>query len=369
MKAVIHQNLNLSLLLYQRIEELLPDNFEMLRITDDKTAFSVYHAHKLYMSGEIEKILLPSDRTRTGILGEIEYLVDLGWKKEDILIASIDLMRGKKNIQFATAFMSADEFCYMTTLLVPVTEHCNLNCKGCSHFSPLLNEKKFLDFGRWSKDLQRLKELVPHIQNMNFLGGEPLLHEHLDEFITFARSIYPYTHFQIVTNGILLPLVPSKLLDAIKKTSTSIYLSVYPDMVPKITEWIEFLQSEEISYTLVNAAHFTPMLLDSREEFPLDTTEFICSNCPMMMDGILARCPMCLTVHYFNEAFDKNYPYKDSLIDIYDKKLTSKKLFQKLNEVHELCCYCSRYKMTRVKTNKWENYRSGEERKEKDWIL
>jgi sulfatase maturation enzyme AslB (radical SAM superfamily) len=42
---------------------------------------------------------------------------------------------------------------------IHITDHCNLNCKYCGHYSPVAN-KKFLDPAVFEKYLQRIQELT-----------------------------------------------------------------------------------------------------------------------------------------------------------------------------------------------------------------
>ena len=54
--------------------------------------------------------------------------------------------------------------------------NCNLNCKGCNHFSPIA-EKGELDCDAFRKDINQLyKVLGDCIHSINLLGGEPLMH-------------------------------------------------------------------------------------------------------------------------------------------------------------------------------------------------
>ncbi len=39
-----------------------------------------------------------------------------------------------------------------------ITEHCNITCKGCSHFSPL-SEKYSMPFEVYERDIKRMAEL------------------------------------------------------------------------------------------------------------------------------------------------------------------------------------------------------------------
>lgn len=52
-----------------------------------------------------------------------------------------------------------------------VAFHCNLNCKGCSHFSPLVKEPLYASADMVRRDLLRLKKLVKNIWRICMLGG------------------------------------------------------------------------------------------------------------------------------------------------------------------------------------------------------
>lgn len=45
-------------------------------------------------------------------------------------------------------------------LEVHAADHCNLNCKGCMHFSSLVKEKVFPDFNRLSEDVHQLRKFI-----------------------------------------------------------------------------------------------------------------------------------------------------------------------------------------------------------------
>jgi molybdenum cofactor biosynthesis enzyme MoaA len=85
-----------------------------------------------------------------------------------------------------------------------IVEHCNLNCRSCSHFSTLA-EPFYLDIQEFSRDLRQMKNIVgEHIARVSICGGEPLLHPGISEFITEAHAIFPNVGRRIMTNGILL---------------------------------------------------------------------------------------------------------------------------------------------------------------------
>ena len=71
---------------------------------------------------------------------------------------------------------------------VHLTEHCNLNCKSCFHFSSRA-EEEYLDVTEYEKDCKRLSELFGGVaSDILLMGGEPLLHPDIEKFIEITRK-------------------------------------------------------------------------------------------------------------------------------------------------------------------------------------
>ena len=62
-----------------------------------------------------------------------------------------------------------------------IVDHCNLNCKGCAHFSNICNNN-MLDIDKYSKDLDKISRHF-NVYYFRLLGGEPLLHPKLKEIV------------------------------------------------------------------------------------------------------------------------------------------------------------------------------------------
>ncbi|MDR0927161.1 MAG: hypothetical protein LBO69_05280, partial [Ignavibacteria bacterium] len=76
-------------------------------------------------------------------------------------------------------------------LYVPITAHCNLNCRSCSTFCPVA-EPGFTDANALQKDFNRLSALSDGtIREMIIYGGEPLLHNQINEIMLAARRSFP----------------------------------------------------------------------------------------------------------------------------------------------------------------------------------
>ena len=78
--------------------------------------------------------------------------------------------------------------------IVDIVDHCNLNCKGCGHFSPLAS-KSFLDLETFENDLRRLNELLDgEIYCFEIMGGEALLHPQLEKFIEITAKYSEFSY-------------------------------------------------------------------------------------------------------------------------------------------------------------------------------
>ena len=74
----------------------------------------------------------------------------------------------------------------MMTFEVCITEHCNLNCVGCSHFAPLA-EPYFMDLEVFRNDMARLSALLgDRVEWIHIMGGEPLLHPQCADFLAVS---------------------------------------------------------------------------------------------------------------------------------------------------------------------------------------
>jgi ABC-2 type transport system ATP-binding protein len=111
---------------------------------------------------------------------------------------------------------------------VHVVEHCNLNCRGCFHCSPLA-DIDFLDIKEYARDLQRLQDLFgSEMEYISLLGGEPLLHPEINDFFEVSRKFFPKGTINLVTNGILLKNMDNQFWQSMKKNKITLRPTEYP---------------------------------------------------------------------------------------------------------------------------------------------
>ncbi|HJX31092.1 MAG TPA: hypothetical protein VJ624_04480, partial [Thermodesulfobacteriota bacterium] len=115
-----------------------------------------------------------------------------------------------------------------THLELIVVDHCNITCRNCNHASPAI-PSWYADPATVYRDFSVLaKYLRPKF--IKVLGGEPLLHGHLDAVIQAARATGISDHFTLTTNGSLL----HKASDAVWQAIDQVEISLYPGVTEAI---------------------------------------------------------------------------------------------------------------------------------------
>ena len=111
-----------------------------------------------------------------------------------------------------------------------VADHCNLRCRGCTHFAPIA-EPRLLDLDACERDLAAfaaIPGIEGYIRDLNLMGGEPLLHPELPEIIRISRSLLPKACITLSSNGLLLERMGEGFWRAMRECDIWLYLSPYP---------------------------------------------------------------------------------------------------------------------------------------------
>ena len=115
------------------------------------------------------------------------------------------------------------------TLDIHVTEHCNLNCVSCNHYSPLA-PPIFINLQELERNMEKLKAKGAQklFKELHLLGGEPLLHPDIADVIRIVRTCFTADHtlIKLVTNGLLLKNMPESFWEACKKHDIEINVTV-----------------------------------------------------------------------------------------------------------------------------------------------
>ena len=83
-----------------------------------------------------------------------------------------------------------------------IVDNCNLNCAYCDHFAPLAPKYQVPveDFERDLSTLADIKGVKEKLTEFMLVGGEPLLHDNIEQLIEITRKYFKKAHIELITN-------------------------------------------------------------------------------------------------------------------------------------------------------------------------
>ncbi len=274
--------------------------------------------------------------------------IEKGFKRNILNLFKFEIKKNKKEQKPDLSFFA-----------VHLVEHCNLNCKGCDHCVPLA-KTGFTDINIFEKDIKRMSELFNRVKVIGLMGGEPLLHRGLSEFLRITRSIFTESHIVIFTNGILLEKQSQEFWETCKENKIIINLTKYPiDLDFKKIEELAKEKGVKIDFSSgTNAvmATFHKQVFDIEGKQNIEYSFSNCKNrlqgCYFLREGNFYPCTVAPNSKNFSEYFNINMEIteKDS-IDIYKAK-SGKEILDFISKPIPFCKYCDIDK--RTINNPWE---------------
>ncbi|MEI7814398.1 MAG: radical SAM protein [Coriobacteriia bacterium] len=189
---------------------------------------------------------------------------------------------------------------------VHITDHCNLNCKGCAHFSNLC-PPTFADIEEFGAEMDRMARLFSSVRQIYLLGGEPLLHPQVAEFVLAARGAFRESRIYLMTNGVLVTRMNEEFWKALAETDTVLLCDSYPINLPideinrlgeKYGVRIEWTEKRE---------QFFKIPIDPEGGHDAASSFKRCqgfNNCPIIRGGRLYPCAYVAFADVFREQFD-----------------------------------------------------------------
>lgn len=237
---------------------------------------------------------------------------------------------------------------YLTNFVIDITHHCNLNCKGCDHFSPLA-EEGYYDLEQFKKDIKRISELTNgRIDRIGIMGGEPLLNPNCIEYLKISRQYLPNTKIRLVTNGILLTKQSEIFWQKLKELNIYVEYTKYDINLDynKIDEIVKKYQVHVEVYgynqNVVKTSHKIPLDLNGNQDVVYNFLNcFHGNHCITLKNGKIYTCTVAPNIEHFNKYFDKDIPLSDyDGIDIY-KVNNIQEILQFLAKPIPFCRFCN----------------------------
>lgn len=226
-----------------------------------------------------------------------------------------------------------------------LSDYCNLNCKGCTHFSPVA-PREFLSVGRFEDNARHISVAVADkVSDIYLIGGEPLLYPYLKEVMVIARRYFSQQRISIFTNGLLLPKMDSDFWELCKSLEMVIAMTRYPVKFDYDAA-IEICRSHGVEYSIFGdrSAHgsfFRFGLDQSRSQNPF-IAHFKCFNrgCISVTADKIFPCSISACSDHLNRAFGTEFRHMPGDF-IYISELKDAEQIRRLRDKPvPFCRYC-----------------------------
>lgn len=230
-------------------------------------------------------------------------------------------------------------------LEIHVVDHCNLNCAGCNHFTPLA-KPFFIEVKDFEAQLMLIKEKLPTLKKLILLGGEPCLHPNLYNLCELSRQIFPDIQISVLTNGLELDNV---VKNKYKYKDLNIHFSIskYPNQNYNENN-IKEIENVGIGQVFVSRPFFLQTKVDlTGSKDPEKTFMFDChvkKPCFTLKDYKIYICPISAHFNNFLNCCPENFsnPVLESdYLNLYD--VTLEKLQQFCYQPKNVCRYCDNH--------------------------
>ena len=227
--------------------------------------------------------------------------------------------------------------CVLPHLEVHLVDHCNLNCKSCSHFCNIA-PKTFLKVKDFEHDLKVLSNKF-QINRFFLMGGEPLLHPDIEKFVKVTRKYLTNTDIYILSNGILIEKMPDSFFQLCHKNNIKFSFSKYPINLnwEKIFKKLDSFGITYISYDTKSFYAFHNPKGNSNPVKAFNHCKHRFGWCYNLRNKKLYTCPRACFMDYFNSYFNENIPQPKG-ISIYEDATN---IIKYLKKPIKTCKFCN----------------------------
>lgn len=347
-------------------------NLDISDLQGNNLLEALYDSWAYILENEIKDVVFIAKNESYGDLTELFYMIST---RNTFCQTYIVPMRHQKDMDkevfLVENIMLKVDFAKprLSEFQVHLNDNCNLNCKGCGHFCPIVTESHFLDAEKYDRDLCQMNQKFWGVGKIYLLGGEPLLHPQAAEFAAITRKRFPDADIRLYTNGLLLPKQNDEFWKIIKENFIRIELSLYAPTV-KMFDKIEYiLKKNEVWEDAIlweNKQHFSKGgLLKSNGNMEKAYEECTSKTCHFLRDGYLAICPAVFLRQTFWKQYNiaPQYIPEENAVDLYDESITGWQILEYLKRPNEACLFCG--------TPQWYDWdtRTMETAEMLDWLV
>lgn len=188
-------------------------------------------------------------------------------------------------------------------------DHCNMNCAGCTHYSPYL-EKRCVDAAIVRRDFARLAEMFSNVRHVRIMGGEPLLNPELPEVMAAVRAALPRSRVTLVTNGILLGRQSPAFWETCRRLRIGVDVTIYPPMEGREQDIRARCRAERVPLRVSPNGAFLAKI-DPQGKQPMRMAFRVCRRgafCPFLQNGRIYPCAEACLAEAFNRVAGVKIP-------------------------------------------------------------
>lgn len=194
------------------VDRLIEDQANIVCVVDNNPCYKGnFHANVPVCSYEVAKkkyfglprlcVLITAKRAESifqiiNIVSEIECNY-IGIVKPRVQEFNRDFYVSQFSKEISWYKFDGEQFSVIPRIEINLIDGCNLNCKGCAHFSSIFSSEDIYNLEKYENDLKSLRE-IGEIVRLRLLGGEPLLLHNIEEYIRVARNVCPESDIEIM---------------------------------------------------------------------------------------------------------------------------------------------------------------------------
>jgi organic radical activating enzyme len=191
--------------------------------------------------------IVDNDKKKVGLVYEDIDIINIStlqnkYRNKKIVVATHynEIAESLKKLNFVENedFCSLDKFIAMwywfnqkkvclSEVHMAITTKCTLKCKNCNMYIPYHGFGENISMENVKENIDLLFRKIDKVYVFCLLGGEPLMHPHLEEIIEYIGSKYKekIVNLEITTNGMIIP--NEKLLKSCYKHKVLFNISDY----------------------------------------------------------------------------------------------------------------------------------------------
>jgi len=226
-----------------------------------------------------------------------------------------------------------------------LSDYCNLNCKGCTHYSPIA-PKEFISINVLKDNISHLSKVIGNsIKDFYIIGGEPLLVPNLIDAMALVRTYFPNGKISIFTNGLVLPKMSVEFWNKCRQYNIYIVITRYPvkfDYDAVIDLCRRYNVNCEVFGDRSKDNSFFRFGLDETKSQNKRISHFKCYNrgCISVVGDKIFPCSISACVDHLNKRFGTSFSHESSDF-IYVKDVKNISQIRKLRDRPvPFCSYC-----------------------------